>query len=47
MQLIHPFFLKRCIFMPTTDTSKRKIFEEEVVKRERGREEGSKRDIVR
>ena len=43
MQAIHRFSRKRCIFRRTTYTSRRKIFEEKVAKRERRKEESRKR----
>ena len=39
MQVIHRFSRKKCIFRRTAYTFRRKVFEEKVEKRERGREE--------
>ena len=43
MQAIHRFSRKKCIFRRTTYTSRRKIFEEKVAKRERRKEESRKK----
>ena len=43
MQAIRRFSRKRCIFRRTTYSSRRKIYEKKVAKRERGKEESRKR----
>ena len=44
IQAIHRFSRKKCIFRRTAYTSRRKVFEEKVEKRERGREESREKE---